>query len=78
MEKKTNSFFEYHFMGIRKTMSGRAEIIFNLSARDAKFYRLTSVKNDSLENVIPTALKTASGTYNDVYEIQNDDYGKDF
>lgn len=71
-------YLESYFLKIKKTMSRKAELVIGLSAKDAKFYRLSPIKIDSLNKVKPVTLQTTYGQYDDVYEIQTDDYGKDF
>jgi len=71
-------YLESYFLKIKKTISGKAELVIGLSAKDAKFYRLSPIKIDSLNKVKPVTLQTTYGQHDDVYEIQTDDYGKDF
>ena len=55
-------------------MSKRAELVFSLSAKDANFYRLSSIKTDSLDKVNPMSFSTSYGKYNDIYIINGEDY----
>lgn len=76
--KLSNSYFEYYFLKMKKTLSKRAELVFDLSAKDATFYNLRPLKVDSLNKVKPVSLRTSYGHYDDVYIIGYDDYAKDF
>jgi hypothetical protein len=77
-EKQSYSYFEYYLLKIKKTMSKRAELIIDLSARDAKLYNLRPIRIDSLSKVNPVSLRTLYKQYNDVYIIGHDDYANDF
>ena len=68
----------YDLFKVQKAKDNRAELVFDLSARGAVFYRLTPVKIDSLSTVKPVTVQTSSGEYDDVYMILPDDYAKDF
>lgn len=76
--KPSNSYFEYYFLKIKKTMSKKAELVIDLSTKDAKFYNLRPIKIDSLNKVNPVSLRTSYGQYNDIYIIGYDDYANDF
>lgn len=67
-------YLKNYFMKIKKTMSGHAEIIIYLSGRNAEFYRLSSIKLDSLNHESAITLKTSSGLYNDVYVFSGEDW----
>ncbi|MBY0477752.1 MAG: hypothetical protein K2Q24_08890 [Chitinophagaceae bacterium] len=67
-------YLEHYFMKIIKTMSRKAELVINLSAKDAKFYRLSAIRIDSLKKVIPINFATAYGFYDDVYLISGEDF----
>jgi hypothetical protein len=69
-----SSYFEYYFFQIKKTMTKKAEIVIDLSAKDAKFYRISSIKIDSLDKIKSIALQTSYRQYNDVYVIVGEDY----
>lgn len=72
--KEEHRYLENYFLKIKKTMSKKAEIEIDLSAKDANFYRLSSIKIDSLSKIQPETLQTSYGQYNDVYVIVGEDY----
>ena len=76
--KPSNSYFEYYFLKIKKTMSKKAELVIDLSTKDAKFYNLRPIKIDSLNKVNPLLFRTSYGQYNDIYIIGYDNYANDF
>lgn len=55
-------------------MSRKAELVVDLSAKDATFYRLSSIKLDSLSKVTPLSFATSFNHYDDVYLIDAEDY----
>lgn len=69
---------ENYFLKIKKTMSKKAELQIDLSAKDAKFYRLNSIKIDSLSNINPISFTTSYNQYNDVYIINAGGYTDSF
>ncbi|HMR85741.1 MAG TPA: hypothetical protein PKE30_21510 [Niabella sp.] len=68
----------YYFFKVQRAKDNRTELAFDLSAEGAGFYRISSVKIDSLSNVNLVSVETSYGKYDDVYIIYPDDYGKDF
>ena len=68
----------YYFFEVQKAKGNRTEIVFELSANDVEFYRLSPVKIDSLIKVKPMILQTSYGLYDDVYVINPDDNGMYF
>ncbi len=75
---KQNVSSRYYFFKVQKAKDNRTELVFDLSMKDAKFYRLIPFKIDSLSKVSPESLETSYSKYDDVYIIQPDDYAKDF
>jgi hypothetical protein len=75
---KQNTGRSYYFFKVQKAKDNRAELVFDLSAKGAVFYRLSSVKIDSLSKVNLVSLETSYGKYDDVFIIYPDDYAKDF
>ena len=71
-------YLESYFLKIKKTMSKKAEIVFALSARDAKFYRLNPIKIDSLCRIKLMPFTTSYKHYEDVYIIDAEDYTGSF
>lgn len=67
-------YLENYFFEIKKTKSRRAELVFDLSAKDANFYRLSKIKIDSLNKIEPVTLQTSYGQYDDVYVIEGEDW----
>lgn len=59
---------------LEKSKDKIARIYFNLSAKDAFFYRLTGLKVDSLSQQLATTLATRSKKYNDIYIIEDEDW----
>lgn len=68
----------YYFFKIQKAKDNRAELVFDLSTDGAVFYRLRTVKIDSLRKENHMTLQTSDGKYDDVYVIYPDDYARDF
>ena len=68
----------YDLFKVQKAKDNRAELVFDLLAKGAEFYRLTAVKIDSLSKIKPVTLQTSYGQYDDVYIISHDDFAKDF
>jgi hypothetical protein len=62
------------FIELKKSRDKKTRLHFNLSAKDAVFYRLTGVGIDSLSQQAPASLTTESKTYNDVYIIDDEDW----
>lgn len=62
------------FVELQKSIDKKARLHFNLSAKDAKFYRLTGIRIDSLSQEQPTSLETKFKTFNDVYIIDDEDW----
>lgn len=71
-------YLESYFLTIKKTISGKAELVIGLSAKDAVFYRLSSIKTDSLSRINPKTFTTTNRQYNDVYIIEAEDYVGNF
>ena len=71
---KQGSGRSYYLFKVQKAKDNRAEMIFDLSAKSAVFYRLRSAKIDSISKEKPVTLQTSSGQYNDVYIINAEDY----
>ncbi|HEX2847228.1 MAG TPA: hypothetical protein VHN59_11815 [Chitinophagaceae bacterium] len=67
-------YLENYFLEIKKNMNKRAELVFGLATKNAKFYRLSSVKIDSLSKVSPTSVTVSNNHYGDVYIIEAEDY----
>jgi hypothetical protein len=68
----------FHLFKVQKAKDNRTELVFDLAAKNAVFYRLAVVKVDSLSKVSPVSVETAYGKYDDVYIIYPDSYAKDF
>lgn len=68
----------YYLFKVQRAKDNHAELVFDLSTKGAVFYRLSSVKIDSLNKINPVSLETSYGKYDDVYIIYSDDYAKDF
>ena len=62
------------FVELQKSKDKKARLHFDLSAKDAVFYRLTGLKVDSLSQQQTTSLATESKTYNDIYIIDDEDW----
>jgi hypothetical protein len=71
-------YLESAFFTVGKATDDKAEISILLSAKDATFYKLNSIKIDSLSKRNPSTLQTQYGQYNDVYVIIGEDYLDDF
>ena len=67
-------YLEGYFIKIKKTMSRKAELVIDLSAKEAKFYKLSAIKLDSLSKVKTLSFTTSYGQYDDVYIINSEDY----
>lgn len=68
----------YYFFKVQRAKDNRTELVFDLSAKGAVFYRISSVKIDSLSKANLVSLETSYGKYDDVYIIYPDGYAKDF
>jgi hypothetical protein len=68
----------FYLFKIQKAKDNRTELVFDLSAKNAVFYKLAAVKIDSLSKVSLTSVETTYGKYKDVYIIHPDGYAKDF
>lgn len=62
------------FVELRKSVDKKARLHFNLSTKDANFFRLTGVRIDSLSQQPTTSLVTKHKTYNDIYVIDDEDW----
>lgn len=60
-------YLESYFLKIERTGTRDTKMIINLSAKDAKFYRLDPIRIGSLNKEEPTTLRTSNAQYNDVY-----------
>lgn len=62
------------FIELRKSKDNHADLKILLSAKGAKFYRLNSIKIDSLSKNQPVTFQTKYKKYTDVYIINAEDY----
>ena len=62
------------FVQLQKSKDKKARLHFDLSTKEANFYRLTGVRIDSLAKQKFTSLATKHKTYNDVYVIGDEDW----
>ena len=62
------------FVELQKSKDKKARLHFNLSTKDANFYRLTGIRIDSLAQQQFSSLSTKHKTYNDVYVIGDEDW----
>ena len=62
------------FVELQKSKDKKARLHFNLSTKDANFYRLTGIRIDSLAKQQLMSLATKHKTYNDVYVIDDEDW----
>jgi hypothetical protein len=67
-------YLESNFLEIRKTKESTSEMNVLLSAKNAKFYSLSSVNLDSLSITKPNNFKGRFHEYNDVYILPGEDY----
>ena len=65
-------YLDNDFVELKKSKDKKARLHFNLSAKDANFYRLTGIRIDSLAQQPFTSLATKTKTYNDVYVIDDE------
>lgn len=70
----SHRYLNNYFIQIKKNMTKKAELVIDLSAKDAKFYRISTIKIDSLDKIKSVVLRTPNRQYNDVYEIAGEDY----
>lgn len=77
-KNKQGSGRSYYIYRMEKAKDNRAELVFDLSTKGVKFYRILPVKIDSLSKENPVLLETSNGQYDDIYIIYPDDYAKDF
>ncbi len=70
----SHRYLDNDFVKLEKSKDKKARLHFNLSAKDANFYRLTGIRIDSLAQRQFTLLATKGKTYNDVYIIENEDW----
>jgi len=73
-----HGYLENKFVTIEKTLDKRDSLNIFLSADDAKFYKLSPTRIDSLRNLRFTSLQTKLGQYNDVYIIEDEDWMGNF
>lgn len=74
MSNDKHRYIENSFMELNKTIDNQTEIVINLSAKDAKFYRLSRIRIDSLNKEKQISFRTALKEYKDVYLINAEDY----
>ena len=67
-------YLQNYFLKLKKTMSKHTELFFDLSAKNANFYRLNGIKIDSLTKEPPKNLQIKIGNFDDVYVIDGEDY----
>jgi hypothetical protein len=67
-------YLDNDFVELGKSKDKKARLHFNLSAKDANFYRLTGIRIDSLAKQQFTSLATKQKTYTDVYVIDDEDW----
>ena len=67
-------YLDNDFVELKKSKDKKARLHFNLSTKDANFYRLTGIRIDSLAQLKFTSLVTKHKTYNDVYVIDDEDW----
>lgn len=67
-------YLDNDFVELKKSKDKKARLHFNLSIKDANFYRLTGIRIDSLAQQNFTSLVTKHKTYNDVYVIDDEDW----
>lgn len=76
--KNEHSYLKNYFFKIGMSKDRTAVMNIMLSAEDAKFYRLSPIKIDSLAKIDPVALNTPYAEYNDVYVLEGEDYSGNF
>lgn len=67
-------YLENSLFTVKRAKDNRAELVLDLSASDAQFYRLSTIKTDSLSKIKPVTLRTAFYQYTDVYIFDGEDY----
>lgn len=67
-------YLDNHFVELKKSKDKKTRLHFNLSTKDANFYRLTGIRIDSLAQQQFTSLATKNKTYNDIYVIDEEDW----
>jgi hypothetical protein len=67
-------YLDNDFVELKKSKDKKARLHFNLSTKDANFYRLAGIRIDSLARVQFTSIATKNKTYNDVYIIDDQDW----
>jgi hypothetical protein len=75
---ENHQYLENDFFRIEKSKDNRSRLTILLAAKDANFYRLTSIRIDTLVEEKPLSLQTKIGQYTDVYEINGEDYTGSF
>jgi hypothetical protein len=65
-------YLENYFVAIDKKLDKRASLDISLLAEDAVFYKISSTRIDSLQNVRFISLQTKMTQYNDVYVIEDE------
>ena len=70
----SHRYLDNDFVELKKSKDKKARLHFNLSAKDANFYRLTGIRIDSLSQQPLTSLATKYKAYNDVYIIDGEDW----
>ncbi len=71
---KKHRYLENSFFTIRKGKDSKGELSIGLLAKDAAFYRQSSLPIDSLNNAKPSFLQTMFNNYDDIYVINSEDY----
>ena len=67
-------YLENDFFKIERSKDNQSRLKILLSAVDANFYRLSTIKIDSLAAEKPSSLHTKHSQYSDVYVINAEDY----
>lgn len=66
-------YLDNNFVELKESKDKNARLHFNLSTKDANFYRLTGIRIDSLAHQKFASLKTKQKTYSDIYIIDDED-----
>jgi hypothetical protein len=74
MPSSKHRYLKNNFLEIGKAKDNRTKINVLLSAKDAKYYKLSAIKIDSLNKETPSTLLTQYGQYDDVYIFNSEDY----
>jgi hypothetical protein len=71
---KQHRYLENYFVQINKSADKHSRLTIDLSAKDAKYYRLHSPKIDSIKELKPLTLKTKNKTYDDILVFESEDW----